>query len=829
MLENPLSQFGTYNYRWSLGVLSANQVTNPALYSNGPALKIIQSGGFPDKTVTTAIEDATGTNVEFFIENVQSKYAVTHNPGTGHSNAYSLTFEVKEPHSVGLFFQSLSVAVEDLYGAGTSYLNVPFMLSCQFVGFDDSNNPISMPAHHFAFKFINVTFSVDSAGATYQRSAFPWNHQALIDQAQKVPTDLTVTGATVDEVLGFGERSVETILNKSIIEREGREPGFVGHRYRIELPKDVSVSGGGSRNFINPGSNLDDRLRQEALANAQAAVFETNDLYAQAVQTKNAKITALENSIMGPSDFASVSTQISQLNAKPINVQSVKAEAVINTNANLIGQSLILTDFDDYGNIPFQSFDETNIRERPDGTKVVTRGTMAIDPNKREFMFGAQTKIEKIIEQVILSSQWGKDLLIGAKQGSGPHTDKVAWFKIHTEVHIRDTSMIAKTGLPAMTYVYKVTPYDIHISRLTGTHASSNYSNVAKEAVKHYYYTYTGLNSEVIDFQFNIDNAFYKEISAIGTQGAREVQQFGGSETQIDEYHAAAFGHQMSNPTASGENVLGASREGFGTSNSGGMGTESSKKRVADHFNKMVLNSDHDNVTVDLNIWGDPFYLSDTDFGNNFPTGQSIGVQSDGRIDFTRGEVYVLIAFRSGLDYVGNLSRLDPVNLFTGVYRVIEFTNNFNNGMFTQTLHLARMGNQSLEDINFVSQLTQASVTNNSNLVNVLQNQVTGTIQDTALALQQTQDQINALQTAFQTNGVNNIQELFQGNAVVDLAQNVFGALQQINVITNNLNNQLGSIIGQFGAVGNDLGQQFGAVGKSAGQLFSKITGFKGK
>ena len=820
MLENPLSKFATYNYRWSLGVLSENQVTNPALYRNGPALKIIQSGGFPDKRVTTAIEDATGTNVEFFIENVQSKYAVTHNPGTGHTNAYSLTFEVKEPQSVGLFFQSLSIAVEQQYGIGTSYLNVPFLLTCDFVGFDDSNNAISMPSHNFAFKFINVTFSVDSGGATYQCSAYPWNHQALIDQAQSVPHDLTVTGATVDEVLGFGERSVETVLNKAIIDREKREPGFVGHRYKIDLPKDISVSSRGS--FSGPpgvvsGGLSDEQLRQQALANEQAALFETNEAYAQAVENKNNKITALENSIMGPSDFQNIQNQINQINAKPISVNSTKAQAVINTSANLIGQSLILTNFDDYGNIPFQSFDETNIRERPDGTKVVTRGTMAIDPNKREFMFSAQTKIEKIIEQVILSSEWGKDLLVAAKNGAGPHTDKVSWFKIHTECHIRDKSMIAKTGLPAMTYVYKVTPYDIHISRLTGSHASSNYSRVAKEAVKHYYYTYTGLNSEVIDFQFNIDNAFYKEISAIGTQGAKEVQQFGGTETQIDDYHTAAYGHLMSNPTASGPTVLGTSREGVGVSNAGGIGSEDPKKRVADHFNKLVLNSDHDNVTVDLNIWGDPFYLSDTDFGNNFPNNRAIGVQSDGRIDFTRGEVYVLIAFRSGLDYVGNMSRLDPVNLFTGVYRVIEFTNNFNNGMFTQTLHLARMSNQSLEDVNYVSQLTQATVTNNSNLVAALQNQVTGSIQDTALILQQTQDKLNELETAFLTNGVIDINEVFSGNQVFELAQDVLGAFQQINVITNNLNTQLGGIVSQLTN-----------IAKPASQIFSKLTGFKG-
>lgn len=137
--------------------------------------------------------------------------------------------------------------------------------------------------------------------------------------------------------------------------------------------------------------------------------------------------------------------------------------------------------------------------------------------------------------------------------------------------------------------------------------------------------------------------------------------------------------------------------------------------------------------------------------------------------------------------------------------------------MFTQTLHLARMGNQSLEDVNYVSQLTQATVTNNSNLVAALQNQVTGSIQDTALILQQTQDKLNELETAFLTNGVIDINEVFSGNQVFELAQDVLGAFQQINVITNNLNTQLGGIVSQLTN-----------IAKPASQIFSKLTGFKG-
>ena len=104
-LENPLNSFATYNYAFEFGVLNARQANGEQSYTNGAAVTIIKSGGFADKSVTTAIEDDTGTNVEFFIDNVNATYLPTANPGTSFSNAIQIDFQVIEPGSVGLFFQ----------------------------------------------------------------------------------------------------------------------------------------------------------------------------------------------------------------------------------------------------------------------------------------------------------------------------------------------------------------------------------------------------------------------------------------------------------------------------------------------------------------------------------------------------------------------------------------------------------------------------------------------------------------------------------------------------------------------------------------------------
>ena len=155
-LENPLNSFATYNYNFEFGVLNARQANGEQSYENGAAVTIIKSGGFSDKSVTTAIEDDTGTNVEFFIDNVNASYLPTANPGTSFSNAIQIDFQVIEPGSVGLFFQSLSIATEQALGVGVSYLNAPFLFKCTFKGFDDNNNTKILPSHNLVLSLINV-------------------------------------------------------------------------------------------------------------------------------------------------------------------------------------------------------------------------------------------------------------------------------------------------------------------------------------------------------------------------------------------------------------------------------------------------------------------------------------------------------------------------------------------------------------------------------------------------------------------------------------------------------------------------------------------------
>ena len=847
-LENTLNNFATYNYNWVFGVLSPRQVPYPESYENGPAVPIIKSGGFPDKAVTTLIEDATDTNVEFFIDNVITEYLVAPNPGTSFSNAIQIEFTVTEPQSVGLFFQSLSIAAEQALGTGVSYLNAPFLLQGTFNGFDDNNNPQVLPSTNLVLSLVNVTFDVTASGSTYHVTAIPWNHQAFFDQVEKIPTETKLQGASVSEVLSWGENSLEAYLNKIQNDMAEADSNYVPHQYEINFPKDISIRNrpSGTAGISNLSSDYEIAAFDQSIGGGGIWSGSQTNAFEQSLrdrvntiedniasdrnlinQTYQNRISALESTLgldTALEDVAinnQINNAISNRASAITNLTSSPANTVINTNDNEMGQSLITSSAFDYGTIPFKAFNNTTVIVKDDGTRIVTRAGMTYDQDQREFQFGTGQKIEKIIESVLLGSEWGKSKAeFLQRMGRG---NTITWFKIHSKTTIIDTGMIAKTGMPATRFEYIVTPYEIHISRLSNQSSAQSYSPQIKDAVKHYNYTYTGLNTDIIDFNFNINNAFYKEMSRIGSQGGQDTQHNSGNPVVTEEV-AQRIPSVGAGPNPQGTGAIASANVAIGsgtTAPEGGSSNDSAKIRIANHFNKMVLNSDTDNVTLDLRIWGDPFYFTEVDIGNNHPNPSATGYTSKGQLDFTRGEIYVLISFKTAVDFFGNLTALDPASAFSGLYKVTTFKNEFQNGMFTQQLNLLRMPNQSLDDVNAATSVVQATKLGNPNLVmQKLNNQISAASNQTQDMLQQAQQQ---LLTGFTNNKINDFENILSGTEVANLAENIFSAFSQVNAITANLNTTLGAITSQVPGIFQNL-----SANPATNQLLGSLSGLSG-
>jgi len=790
MLENPLHKYTSYNYRWKFGLIGPANIHNPEVYrENGPDLTIIQSGGFPDKTLKTFSEETLGVNVEYFIDDFNSSYLVVPNPGTSFSNAIQMDFKVYEPLSVGLFFQTLRLAADELYGTQRGYLNIPFCLQLDFVGYDDNGNTFYEPKHTLAIKLINVTFNVDQSGSVYHVSAIPWNHQAYMDQIQTMRTDTVLSGETVFSMLA-GDQPTSLVSELNRQEQVKVEQGVVGtpNRYVIEFPTDPSLGGtAGTPPTLNTNIRLDPRGESDLRATSQ-------DLQAQRDRLRR----DFRETIDTPAGLQQVNPNV--------RVFQEQASLASGGNVNYIGQSAIVTDFSQYGNNPFgiESFVFDAGDEQTEGDEIFTRGTLSIDANNREFTFKPGTKIEKIISQIILSSDWGLNLINQQPNRLG----MITWFKIHSEVKIIDIGEVQNSGECAYEFIYLVTPYEISASIIAPSWQDQDYTPQVQNAAKTYYYTYTGLNSDIINFEFNIDNSFYKELANQATQTRQDSMHGAGSGITttgpVDTYVPNAGSNDGRNSTDGGSTsrIVGARNDSPGNADS------SSRRDVANTFQKAILNSDIDNVVLDLKIWGDPYFFMDSDVGNYItPNSGNPNITIDNRIDPARNEVYVLIHFKTGVDYNGNLIQIDPVNAFSGVYRVITFQNNFTNGMFTQVLNLARMPNQTISTVESSNAVVEANRSGNLPLVlgNVA-SEAAARNQEFQTLLRQAQEFEN-LTTAFRNQGIENFADILSGTQINDLLQNLSGAFSQISQIQSTLNNTLGLLQGGIGNAVQNVAQ----------------------
>ena len=618
ILLNPLGKFVSYNYVWTLSALNVNEVNSTGLPGAGN-IPIIRSSGLPDKTITTAAEDAAGIKVEYFIDNISIDSLISNNPGTSTSVATKITFQVTEPYSIGLFLQTLHLASKS---AGfENYIEAPFSLSCEFVGYDDSGKVTSQVERKtFVVKLVNLTFKVDASGSVYDIECIPWNHSAFTDEVQNVRTSVKISGITVEEILKTGEKSLLRAINYPQEEAMGRK------------------------------------------------VILQNDVY---------DINFVTNST-GPSSGSLYNTGT--------------------VNGSSFATSNISKDFDSYGTSGLASL-----------SQVYNPSTMIMMPTSinditRTFQYSQNTKIEKIIEDVLLTSEWGQGLISRNPNSKG----MIPWFKIFSRVNI--LSPDNGQGRPALNYIYDIYEQEVHVSQIAPNTSEQNYVELAGDCVKAYFYSYTGLNTDVLDLEFTIDNSFFKTLA--DPSMASVASTGSGPRTITKEIASIASNAQVSRliETNGATPVNKAVYTTADATAPTGAAIDDEKRRVAELFNRAILNSDVDNVTLDLKIWGDPYYLPDADAGNYQPGTPYRNITSNNSVNFRTSEVDILLNFSSALDYKGNGLIIDSANAFTGIYKVITLNSNFSNGQFTNSLHLLKRPNQDNATRSYVQSIVEQLV-----------------------------------------------------------------------------------------------------------------------
>jgi hypothetical protein len=648
---NPLGVFSSFNSVITVSSISAAQHRFPLdSYKAGDIGTVIaRSAGSGDKTPQTAmtsVKNPTG-QYEYFIDNLDIQTIMTYNAQTKGSNAYDITFEIFEPYSMGIFLQSCQLAALN-NGWTTGYLGSTFLLTIEFVGYDESGTPFPLErvTRHIPFVIKDISMTSKASGAVYKVKGHPTNEVILEDQYAKLQSDIAISGKTVKEILQSGRNSLQAVLNNRIKKLNQSE---------------------------NPENKVDEFVIVFPEVNANSL--------------DNIKSDSNSSATQNPSSTAPKTITVSRATNASDLIQS-------DDTLNIIGRSKL----DLNQNMPGESAINPQNVAQPDPKKPVDRSLVNNQSDTRQFTYMQGSTIINAITSVLLKSEY----CINNVNDINKRDEKgmIDWFRIETQVDYYPPQTGSNKNPQPKLIIYKVVPYKVHVSYFSTTGVTpSRYEKLKQEAAKVYDYMYTGNNTEIINLELDFPRAFFNTLVTAdygqNNDSAQLGGQFGaGQKSSTYDYSAYANINGLDLPPVTGEVLPGYSTQSKATS--GGSGAEDYRSKVANGFQRALYNSSTDLVTATLTIMGDPYYLADSGLGNfsNSGTGR-YNVTADQAMDYQSGEVDVIINFRSPLDYdpetgIMDFGNSEVVKEFSGLYRVNLVAHKFSRGKFTQELRLLR-------------------------------------------------------------------------------------------------------------------------------------------
>lgn len=345
-----------------------------------------------------------------------------------------------------------------------------------------------------------------------------------------------------------------------------------------------------------------------------------------------------------------------------------------------------------------------------DGT--VRQSKLKFNPLNRRFQFKQGTTIVSVLTEVMHHTEYCKKSAASKKNAQ---TGMMDWFRIETEVAPSSTE--TGRGRPPYKITFRIVKYRVHSSAFAHPTVKQDYSSVQSNVVKEYNYIYTGKNTEVLNFNINLKYSFATTRSAdnqlldgnsvnatqIHNAGSNNPSSTAGPAVQIDP-QAPAPNSEKALPQAISGNSIG--RRGA----VGGILGPDELTRLSRQFHAALLDSDIEMVSAEIEIIGDPYYLTNAGNYSEANSG-SFNQTSSGAMDYQSGEVDVLFNFRTPVDINPTTGLVDfgdsqIAKGFSGLYRIIRVTNSFKQGKFIQTLHALRRPRQS-EGATAISSISQ--------------------------------------------------------------------------------------------------------------------------
>jgi len=657
-IKNPLHAYASYDYILSLACLSNNEVTNPdKTYMAGAPLTLICKSANADPT--NRINTAYG-KFDFFFQDLA--FDVATQVDVNLTGNYKLDFTIFEPYSMGMFFESLQSAADQL-GYDT-WRSAIWLIAIEFRGTKEDGTMVPIPntKRYIPFEIRDMSMQVDGRGSVYTISGMPSNMMALSDAVAMFNTDISSDGATVGEILQSGEFSLQVALNKFEQEKVDKGLQEKPNQYLIYFPNDPSSDSGSS---IGAGGSLLETVIQATID--PSASGSTSDAIKTKFQLQTNTIT---------NDLAQQVSDLNEIGSAPMGFDTTRE-----------------------GDIPMGRDDQVY----DNASKTFFGGALTRDPTKANFKFDQKTNIVNAIKQVILQSDYPKASLDASS--ISPEGYRNMW-SIRPWVFPLGTKADSVTGDIPRLYVYKVTPYKVHASRLKAqSQAIPGFNLLSQQAPKQYNYIYTGKNDDILSLNIDVNKSFFQIMPAdAGTENSdskTNERQASGSEGSSTKPLNLGLGSNSVNKQGTGS-FVGYIGSLFKSDGHGGGGTERPATRAAKAFvDAMAM--EYDVYNIQMEIMGDPYYIAHSGTGNyTSSASQYVNLNADGTMNYENGEVDIVVNFRTPIDInqttgmynFGANSQSAPLTRFSGLYCITKVENRMSEGKFTQIISALRRSDQ---------------------------------------------------------------------------------------------------------------------------------------
>jgi len=319
-----------------------------------------------------------------------------------------------------------------------------------------------------------------------------------------------------------------------------------------------------------------------------------------------------------------------------------------------------------------------------------------------------QTNIHEIISSVIRDSEYTKNILKDPQS----HIDKsgmIDYFMIRIDV--KDLKEIDEhSKKPFQEFTYVVHPYKVHFSKIPGFEALPiDWKNLNPEVSRAYNYIYMGKNVDITNFKLEYNNLYYEAIAMMNGNTGQPARRNSASSNGDPQVVVNKDNTENKLASQSPTPVLRTAPEQtlviVNNTPNAGQPQDSAYYAMARTFHNAVIQNKVALTTAEIEIIGDPYYLSTSGIGNYDPKidEKETNTTVDGEVLTNRGQVQIAITFNNPIDYntleQGGTMYFDAKKVpFGGIFMVSTLRSVFKDGHFKQTLSLIRQPGQYAED-----------------------------------------------------------------------------------------------------------------------------------